>query len=54
MHPAIAEMCLDAGRNMLTASYASDQLRKIAKRSVNIRVYICYDKNKTAHVPPAM
>ena len=34
MHPFIAELCVDARRNMLTASYATDALRKIAKRLV--------------------
>lgn len=33
MHPFIAELCVDARRNILTASYATDALRKIAKRA---------------------
>lgn len=34
MHPFVAELCVESRRNMLTASYATDALRKIAKRLV--------------------
>ncbi|XP_063674612.1 alpha-aminoadipic semialdehyde synthase, mitochondrial-like [Bolinopsis microptera] len=33
MHAFVAELCIDARRNMLTASYASDQMRKLGTRA---------------------